>query len=67
MAAYETEYGNFAAPEDILRYMQTEGVDKVHITLRFCGGALGKKNFEMDVADVKKWIDMGNLEEVTKI
>ena len=56
MAVYETEYGNFGTPEDILRYMQTEGVDKIHVTLRFCGEVLGKKGFEMNVADVKKWI-----------
>lgn len=57
MAVYETEYGNFGTPEDLLRYMQTEGVDKIHVTLRFYGEVLGKKDFVMDVSDVRKWID----------
>ena len=59
MAVYQTEYGNFGSPEDILRYMRQEGIEKIHVTLIFCGEALGKKDFEMTVPDVEKWIGGG--------
>lgn len=55
MAIYQTEYGNFGSPEDLLRYMQEEGIKAVHLTLIFCGKPAGKSGFEMTLQDVKRW------------
>lgn len=56
MAIYQTEYGNFGSPEDLLRYMQEEGIEAVHLTLVFCGEPTGKSGLQMTVQDVKRWI-----------
>ncbi len=59
MVLYETDIGNFGSPQDMLRYMEEEGVETVRVTTKLCGEIVGKKDFELTIQDVKKWIEMG--------
>lgn len=58
MVVFETEYGNFGNPEDLLQYMREEGIEKVRVTAFFCSQPAGLKAFEMDVPMIEKWIHM---------
>lgn len=46
MIVYETNLGNFGTPKDLMRYMLEEGINKVHITAKFCGEPIGIEGFE---------------------
>lgn len=59
MVIYETEYGKFGTPSDILRYMEEKGVGIVHVTAKICGEIVGNKDFELTVQEVIGWIEMG--------
>lgn len=61
MVIYETEYGKFGTPADILRYMEDKGVGIIHVTAKICGEVVGSKDFEMNIQDVKGWIEMGKV------
>lgn len=58
MVVFETDVGNFGSPQDMLRYMEEEGIGVVHATAKICGEIVGKKDFELTIRDVEKWIDM---------
>lgn len=60
MVVYETEYGGFGSPEDLLRYMKEEGIEMVHLTAKLCGDAIGIRNMETTIRDVEEWIRMGD-------
>lgn len=59
MVVFETNVGNFGSPQDMLRYMEEEGMETIRATAKICGEVVGKKDFELTIQDVKKWIEMG--------
>lgn len=59
MVVFETNVGNFGSPQDMLRYMEKEGMETISATAKICGEIVGKKDFELTIQDVKNWIDMG--------
>lgn len=59
MVVFETNVGNFGSPQDMLRYMDEEGMETIRATAKICGEVVGKKDFELTIQDVKKWIEMG--------
>ncbi len=59
MVVFETNVGNFGSPQDMLRYMEEEGIETISATAKICGEIVGKKGFELTIQDVKNWIDMG--------
>lgn len=58
MVIYETEYGKFGTPIDILRYMEEKGLGVVHVTAKICGEVVGSKDFELNIQEVRGWIEM---------
>ena len=59
MVVFETNVGNFGSPQDMLRYMEEEGIETISATAKICGEIVRKKGFELTIQDVKNWIDMG--------
>ena len=59
MVVFETNVGNFGSPQDMLRYMEEEGIETISATAKICGEIVDKKGFELTIQDVKNWIDMG--------
>ena len=59
MVVFETNVGNFGSPQDMLRYMEEEGIETISATAKICGEIVGKKGFELTIQDVKNWIDKG--------
>lgn len=65
-----TKYGNFGHPKDLKRYMEEEGIAKVHIKVQYCFEDVFEKDMSID--DVSKWASAyispvaGTLEDAIK-
>lgn len=55
MVIFETEYGNFGTPEDMLKYMEENKIEKIHVTCKFIFSTVTKVT--MNIEDVKRWIE----------
>lgn len=53
MLVIKTELGNFGHPKDLLHYMKTECITKVHVKVQYCFEDVFEK--DMGMGDVRKW------------
>ena len=53
MLVIKTELGNFGHPKDLLHYMKTECITKVHVKVQYCFEDVFEK--DMGMGDVQKW------------
>ena len=53
MLVIKTELGNFGHPTDLLHYMKTECITKVHVKVQYCFEDVFEK--DMGMGDVQKW------------
>ena len=53
MLVIKTELGNFGNPKDLLHYMKTECITKVHVKVQYCFEDVFEK--DMGMGDVQKW------------
>lgn len=58
----KTEYANFGKPEDLLRYMQEEGIEVVTVKTEYWGARL--PYLRMSQADVEEWIKLKEEDSV---